>query len=102
MTSDWKCYVYENWERRGYDAFFSRGYGSDIQYLCPDGVVSGGHKELEVVPSEARWFFPRDSLKLLVDAASERIPADAGMAGHLKDAIMVRDRLLTLVERGGA
>lgn len=42
---------------------------------------------------------PEEALSALIAAVSEILPASDATTGHLKDAVMVRDRLLSLVER---
>lgn len=42
----------------------------------------------------------RDMLEALVAAASDVLPPSGAQSAHLADAITIRDRLLTLVEKG--
>ena len=67
-----------------------------------------GHDQWEDVLVEANGLLPDPSLVLpasalgaLVAEAGDILPPSAATDRHLKDTIDVRDRLLSLVEKGG-
>lgn len=54
--------------------------------------------ELEQAPRPSLTL-PGNLGKQLLDELAGTLPADAGMAAHLKDTIWVRDRMITMVEK---
>jgi hypothetical protein len=53
----------------------------------------------DLLPEDWCMHLPHDALKALVDAAKDEYPPSDATVGQLKDAIAVRDRLLTIVEK---
>jgi hypothetical protein len=52
----------------------------------------------KTMPNEPSLYIETDILKALVDGLTPQFPPSEVMNNHLKDAIMVRDRLLKIVE----
>lgn len=76
--------------------FFDHTPSGTVVYDLPSGTATI-LKDGEEAPEPLR--FPRDSLAALVAEASGILPPSAATTAHLQDAVAVRDRLLTLVER---
>lgn len=82
-----------------YDWLYQRhGRGLDVfQYERDE---DGFKWRIEPVYESALTFeLPRDALPALIEAASDFLPPSAATDMHLKDAIDVRDRALSLIER---
>jgi hypothetical protein len=86
MRGDLRVHVDQLWYRQGWGVWFyephRRTPSTSLHYRW-DGV---------------EW---QAELKLLVDAATEKLPADGAMASHLRDAQGTRDRLLAMIEKRG-
>jgi hypothetical protein len=52
----------------------------------------------EILPGPS-LILTRDMLQALAEEAVKTIPPNESMANHLKDAIAIRDRLLTMAEK---
>lgn len=72
----------------------------------PDGtrIYSPDGLEVRTLPygterGEPSLMIHKEALKALIGASTDSFPASDATTAHLKDAIGVRDRLLSLVER---
>ena len=79
------------------------GYVAGRQRFVATGLTEQGHLTFrEAMEGEVVEPFMRlrpEALKALLAAAGEYTESSDATVAHLKDAIAVRDRLLTLVER---
>lgn len=66
----------------------------DIEGNEVERIINGA-----IIP-EPTFICPIDVIEALVAAGSDLLPPDRAQGKHLDDAIGVRDRLLTLIERG--
>jgi len=100
-------HLQHRWERMGWDVFVYRrheGFQLELAAVDENGDLQFDRSFPEGAAhlNEPPTFFVReDVLRALVDAATEKLPADGAMAGHLKDAQTVRDRLLAMIEKRG-
>jgi hypothetical protein len=105
MRGDLRVHVDQLWYRQGWGVWFyephRRTPSTSLHYRW-DGVEWQAEELGEgVAAPDPSLFLPGDSLKLLVDAATEKLPADGAMASHLRDAQGTRDRLLAMIEKRG-
>lgn len=81
------------WQPRGRHSF------DQIVAAEPGGeVILQTFEDMSVQPPPS-FILPEDALKALVAAASDVLPPSDATVDALKDARVVRDRLLTLVEQ---
>lgn len=95
-AAGFKCHVEHRFQM---DAFA-------IWFTLRDRIVrfdAEGRRTIETfdpsIQPEPSLVIPGDLLEQLVAAASDVVPPSAALSRHLADAITVRDRLLTMVER---
>lgn len=103
-----------DWPSDGFDVYVVQDAGRTRLLLQPgDAIDSGDAGAIQdragwhwapVDPQHARDNHPpsfaltRDVLEALVAAAAGHVDAEAATVAHLKDAVAVRDRLLTMIE----
>ncbi len=99
---DLHCRVEERWQERDTTyVWFYYFDGPNLHLVYPDRSEKvskiGGPLDRQT-PSLK---LPTSFLRVLIHAGSDLLPSDRQMAEHLKDAQVVRDRLLVLIERKG-
>ncbi len=95
-----RAHVRDLFARQSVEVFFysQAAPGQLLHYWLKDGEwVSGPIKE-GTWPEQPSLVLPREMLQALVDESEEVLEPDGATNRHLKDAVKVRDRLLSLVE----
>lgn len=93
--------VEKRWDRNTVEIWFYRP-GQPV-LVAQQGKEPGTWKNVEVdrdskFPVEPSLELPVDLYEQLIEAGSDFFPPSAATDRHLKDAVEVRDRLLSLVE----
>lgn len=91
------------WKRDTVDVYI---YDSSPHKTTLFKMRTDGHLQSNVsvdpggeLPSEPTLILPIEVFKLLAEKALEDMPPSTATVQHLKDAIQVRDRLLSIVEK---
>lgn len=95
---DWQVRIWKNPVSDFLSVWLLRRHPDKISILGPDLKTVTEIDPWAILPEPTLQISP-DTLRAFVDAASGFTSADDATRNHLKDAIMVRDRLLTIVER---
>lgn len=98
--SEFEVHIQPQWHRRGEKRLIVVGFaypGAPRSWLKADGTWEP-LTETMLPPDDIGFLLPPGVLEAIVAAAGDIAPEPA-TERHLQDAIMVRDRLLTLAER---
>lgn len=93
--------IERNWPRRTVNVWLTQSHGAALQVLQHKGGGDWSYvnlSESEILPVEPTFELPDGAVEALVKAAGDFLPPSAAIERHLKDAIGVRDRMISLVE----
>lgn len=97
--------IEHDWPSGGVKVWLYQRHGRGLDVFQYEKDAEGGFRwrvepvyEAALLP-EPTFELPRDALPALIEAASDFLPPSAATDRHLKDAIEVRDRALSLIER---
>lgn len=88
----WQSFAVNVW-------FYQHAPDGAIEVFRPEAPLSPERVASEVDLPAPSLVLPNDWIAALVAEASDQLPPSSAQAAHLADAVMVRDRLLTLIER---
>jgi hypothetical protein len=98
-----KVYLDRNWATTDVRIYVTQPAGLGVSYLWQLKGDQWAREEIrnEVVNDDLgpTIAMPSEMLEAIVAAAHDILPPSAATDRHLKDAVAVRDRLLTLIER---
>jgi hypothetical protein len=99
---EYQIHLDPQWQDRTAKVWIYQSHPQGTTVFYPEGDVirTVDIKNGELFPKEPSLRLPNGMLQALVDAAMPQFPPSEALDRHLRDAIGVRDRLLTIVEKG--